>query len=399
MTPMSEVLLARFVQERESLSEHISATLGKAEAQERDLVEAEIKALQETEKRMSEVDEQIGTLKKAMESRNSVFDVQHLLAKQAVAEKRETAQFQVSEPAPSLGSFVDSQAYRDWDGHGRSGKFTLGSTPSGMLTRATLKESAPIGSYLLPNNQKFVLPQGDFGFPLLDAVGRLQITGSSVDLVTYGEPRGATGFAVVPELGAKPEATMKATTVTHSVETVAAWAKASRQLLADAPAARGFIEDQLRRGFRAKVEADITAAITAATVTATTGTSGQSLLEVARVGMATVASTGFTPNALLVNPASAAAFDLAMYKSTLGGAALGVGVWGLQVIPVNGLTKSYVGDFRTGVTLIERSGVDVFITDSDQDDFIHNILTVLAEGRYKAVVTNAAAITELKVTP
>jgi hypothetical protein len=235
--------------------------------------------------------------------------------------------------------------------------------------------------------------------PLLDVVSKLQVSTSSIDLVTYGSPKGATGAAVVAEAAKKPEASVTATSTTVNVNTVAYWLKVTRQLLQDAPAARSFIDDQLRRGLVTKMEADVSAAITGGSYTATTGASKQTALEVARTGIATVQAAGFRPNAILCSPADAAAFDLALYTKTMSGALFGASTWGLQVIPVAGLTGIYVGDFATGVTLVERTGVEVFISDSDGTDFVSNIFTILAEARYAAVVSQPAAITKLTITP
>jgi HK97 family phage major capsid protein len=74
-------------------------------------------------------------------------------------------------------------------------------------------------------------------------------------------------------------------------------------------------------------------------------------------------------------------------------------VWGLQVVPVPGLTKAYLGDFSTAVWLLERTGIDVFISDSHADTFTSNIMTILAETRVKPVVVQPEAVTELVVTP
>ena len=115
--------------------------------------------------------------------------------------------------------------------------------------------------------------------------------------------------------------------------------------------------------------------------------------------MATVQANGFRPNAILTSPQNAAAFDLALMSGTLNGAVAGINPWGLQVIPVVGLAKTYVGDFKVGVQLLERTGIEVFISDSHTDTFTKNIFTILAEVRAKAVVSQPAAVTELAVTP
>ena len=394
---MSRTLLKQYDAERKGLVDQITSITEGASVDERDVSESEMELIERANSRIEAIDKQMQPLVRAEELRDAGASLDVLQARAQAKQQRETATLQVSERTPSLGDFVDSDAYRGWSGNGKSGLFSIEERASSL--RATLTEGAVPGSTLLPNPPKYVLPQGERETPLLDAISRLTISTSSVDLVTYGTPSGATGAAEVAEGAKKPEAALTTTSTTVNVPVVAAWVAVTRQLLQDAPAARSFIDNQLRRGLVTKMETDAGAAISGGTYTKTTGASKQTLLEVARVGVATVAANGFRPNAILCSPADAAAFDLAMYQKTFNGAASGINPWGLQVIPVNGLTKTFVGDFKSGVTMVERTGINIFISDSDQDDFVKNIFTILAEYRAKTVVTQPAAITELVVTP
>ncbi len=57
-------------------------------------------------------------------------------------------------------------------------------------------------------------------------------------------------------------------------------------------------------------------------------------------------------------------------------------VWGLTVTPSTAVAQAspLVGD-SSGCTLLFREGVNVKTSDNDQDDFIRNRVTVLAEAR------------------
>jgi hypothetical protein len=50
-----------------------------------------------------------------------------------------------------------------------------------------------------------------------------------------------------------------------------------------------------------------------------------------------------------------------------------------------------VGDFSIGAQLLIREGVQVLLSDSDQDDFIRNRVTMLAEMRAALPVFRPAA--------
>lgn len=391
---MSQHLIEKYTEERQGLADLIETTLNTVDTENRDLSNTERESLEAAKARMVEVDGQLSLIKDTLERRNSAVDLQGVLNKQ-----RASVQV-VSEPAQvrTLGSFIDTDAYRDWDGSGRSRKAVIDERPS-LLTRAVLETGAEPGSLLLPQPQQYALPQANVGTPLLDVIGRIPVSTNSLDIVTYGDPKGATGFETVPEKGLKPEATLVANVETVTVETIAAHVAVTRQLLQDAPAARGWIDTQLRLGLTHELEDRASTAIEGGTYTQVTGAAGQPLIEVARLGMAKVQEQGFTANAILVPPAMAAEFDIYLMQNTMNGAVFGGGVFGLRVVPVPGLTATLIGNFQVGVQFLERVGTEVFITDSHADYFLKNQFVILCEARAKTVVTQPQAIVELNVTP
>jgi HK97 family phage major capsid protein len=404
---MSEALLTKYMEERQSLSEVIDNTLGRADAEQRDLVPAEIETLEGAKTRIVEIDGQVEVIRDTVERRNAAIDLTSILHKGKREQEQRAAVTVVNEPAPSLGeAFVNSEQFRNWAGSGPSDRMSLGAA-IGELRAVLSTSTTPIGKDFLPAPQKIMAPQGVAEFPLLGSVSRIPVNSNSADIVVYGAPKGATGATKVDEGKAKPEAALTASSVNVPIPTWAYWVEVTRQLLQDAPAVRAFIDQQLRTGLVATVEKDISDTITAGTYTKTTGAAGVEVMAVARQAIATVQAAGFRPNAILTDPQTAAGFDISLMGATLLGAAYGTTPWGLQVVPVAGLTKTYVGDFRSGIALLERTGVEVFITDSGitgsgstaQDRFTSNIMAILAEARSKAVVVNPAAVTELVITP
>lgn len=391
----TNALRDKYAAELEDRKQFISRTQEAVLVEDRDLSELESESLSDAIARVEELANLVRRLDEIDAVRDSAADIS-IRQQRMVAETRTDRALDMDRE-PMLGDFVDSDAYRGWKG-GRSDSHIIKRTVSAL--RAPLTEGAAPGSALLPTKAKFVLPQPEAPNGLLDVVTRLPVSSNAIELVTYGAPTGATGAAVVAEGAAKPEAQIAATVTTATVDTLAFWIQATRQLLQDAPAARALIDDQLRRGLVTKVIAELGAAVAGATYTATTGAAKAPLIEVARQGMATVQAAGWTPNAIVCSPLDAAGFDLALYQKTTLGASFGANVWGLEVIPVAGYTGApLLGDFKTGVTLLERTGVEVYISDSHADTFIKNVFTILAETRVKAVVTNPTAITKLVVTP
>jgi HK97 family phage major capsid protein len=401
---MSRQILSDLVTERRELEESLTTILDTAANEQRDLSDADLEGVERAKNRMASIDQQLSVVKSAVERSDAALDVQHLLAKN---QARQTASVQVvNEPwgGPTLGDFVTSPEYRNWQGSGKTGRANLEMRASSMLTRAPLQEGAAPGSLLLPAKQKLMMPTAEGQFPLLSAVTRVPVNSNSVDVVQYGDPYGAQGAAVVAELAAKPEATVTATLATVTIPTIAYYIEFSRQLAQDAPALRSFLDDQLRLGLLKKIEDTIAEEINGVTFGTTntiTGASKQSLVEIIRIAMADLQTKGWRPTTLLVNPANAATLDLFLLSNTNNGASFGQPVWGVNVVPVAGLgaDEIYLADLSQSVWLLERTRIEMFLSDSHEATFTSNVLTLLCEARARAVVVQPNALVKLVVTP
>jgi HK97 family phage major capsid protein len=274
-----------------------------------------------------------------------------------------------------------------------------------VQTRAVLTTGTPPGSDLVPNPLRWTPGAPAFTTPLLDAIPKVPVTTNSVDIVVVSEFSGA---GVVPEGADKPEETFTTTVTPTPLETIAGWVQYSRQLAQDAPAVTTLINNGLTRDILRKLNAEIQSAIAAASIPTTTGAAGVSAVGVVRQAMAEIETAGFSPSAVLGSPADMASLDMDLLA--LGGASAatyGGGVWGLQRIPVPGLAELYVFDLAAALVLFQRTGVEVYTTDSDitgtgasiKSAFRANVLTTLAETRAKGAVVNTAAARELALTP
>ena len=111
------------------------------------------------------------------------------------------------------------------------------------------------------------------------------------------------------------------------------------------PAVRSLIDSELRREIAREEEEHAAAALVAATLPTA---SGDDLLSAIRVGIGTVQAAGYSPNAVLLNPADYADLDIAVMGATLLGPAIRQNFWGLTPIPANSQPAgtATVGDFR-----------------------------------------------------
>lgn len=285
--------------------------------------------------------------------------------------------------------FIRSAAWENYKDAPR-GTSSQVKVPSDLLQRAPLLTTSGTGQpWVTPTRIQIARPERQT--PLLDLVQRIPVASNSVDWITY--PAAAPLAAIVAEGTAKPEAAITATQVTVTLDTIAHWAQASRQLLEDSGAARALIEGELSRGVLDKIEAEIAAAITAATLPAVTDAD---LMAAIRIAVGRVQSAGFQPNAVVLNPADYAALDIDVYVNTLRGPSSNGSFWGLRPVAVGAQAAgtAVVGDFTAAVNYLERTDVSVYVTDSHASTFISNVFTFLAEARGKGVVTRAEALCE-----
>lgn len=339
--------------------------------------------------RASHLDARVSELAGLMEARKNSDALDGRLSK---SEKRTTASWQVNEPAPSFGeSFIRSEAFQEYS-----------SSPRGRMPKIEMDMEAralPTGLSDIYGNGLLSQPSTTIDVqaprtptPLLDNVNRVQVTSNAIDYVSWSITSG--GAAVVPEKSPKPAIEFAPSVTSDSLDNIAAYTQLTRQLIEDAPSVRDMINGELVREILRKEEEEVASAIGAATL-ASAG--GEDLLAAIRVGVGTVQSAGYSPNAVLLNPADWADLDNTVMGGTLNGPVIRANFWGLTPIPstVQAAGTAIVGDFRTAVTQFYRSQVALYITDSHAETFLSNVFTLLAERRSLAAVVRPQALVEV----
>lgn len=123
--------------------------------------------------------------------------------------------------------------------------------------------------------------------------------------------------------------------------------------------------------------------------------------------------SGLTADALVINPADYEALRLqkdgneqylggGFFQGQYGqgGIALNPPVWGLRTVVTPAVSQgtAVVGAFRTGATVYHKGGVRVEATNSNEDDFIHDLVTVRAAKRMALAVRRPAAFLNLTIS-
>jgi hypothetical protein len=219
------------------------------------------------------------------------------------------------------------------------------------------------------------------------------------------------GADVVEEGELKPELGIEFEDETSPVRTIAGWIKVNRQAMDDMAGLGSLLNTLLPYEVRRKMEQQIIAG----------DGSGQELLGLLNVtglgsvaadpsdtvadallrGVTIIALTDQNANFVALNPV--AWQDLAISKASGSGnymfdisSAMGglpsPTIWGLQVVFQRVLDPEHpiVGD-TNAATILVREGVNLKTSDSDQDDFLRNRITILAETRLAFVVWRPTA--------
>lgn len=387
------------VAERDHLTEMATALGDTAHDEGRQLSDAEAAQLGEWQTRCAELDSQIESHSKVLESTRKWADLKgRLEAGDTPPTPRRRAPGRAVEVRSAGQTFIDSDIFKDYTGAGSSSWVHL---PGVLETRSwqtraagdpiTTGDLSPDGWPGLIAPYLFEAPRPRWDSPLLGLVNVEPIGSGSVEYF-YFEPADPGPAPVVAEGAAKPPADIKLVLKAAPLQTFAWWKAITRQALEDFPRIRTIVEDYLRRGVINAMEGAVGAALNADTNVQTVANA--SLLAAIRLGAAMVDDQGFTANGVLLNATDWANMDVGLLYSTLGGPTGATNFWGLTPVASNTVAEgtAYVGDFRDGVTFFDRRVTDVRLTDSHAGYFVENKIVVLAEGRGLAAVTQPLAI-------
>ncbi len=213
---------------------------------------------------------------------------------------------------------------------------------------------------------------------------------------------------------AKPQSDITYTLVNTPVRTIAHWIKASRQIMADAPQLQSQIDGRLRYGLGYAEDlqlllgdgtgTNLNGMMPQATAysAATTGlaeTAGVTKIDRLRLALLQATLALYPSSGIVLNPADWAGIELT--KDTQGRyifanptAMAGPVMWGKPVVESLAMTINLflVGAFKMAVQIFDREDANVLISSEDQDNFVKNMITILAEERLALAVYRPAAL-------
>lgn len=218
------------------------------------------------------------------------------------------------------------------------------------------------------------------------------------------------GAAYTTEANAKPMISFgDPTAKTVSLAKIAAYLKDSDELVEDAPRLASAIDSRLIYQQQLAVENYLVSQLSG-----TSGIGTGSLLTpdgIFKAIMTVMSNSGFAADAIVINPAD---YQNIRLRKDSNGQYYGGGfmyggygngdvveqpaLWGVRTIltPAVAQGTCYVGAFRAGASVVSKAGgTKVEITNTDQDDFIKNMITIRAEERLALAVRYPAAFVKI----
>ena len=238
-----------------------------------------------------------------------------------------------------------------------------------------------------------------------DLFGAEAISGNALTYYILGDAEGTIDGTA--EAAKKDQIHIPYTPKTAALSKIAAFMKETDELLSDA----AFLESAIRgRGvfeFQKAVEAYLVGTLAATSGVQVQGTA-ISFDDILAAKQSIMAGTGYAADAIIINPA-----DLTTLLQTkdsnlqylLGGPAYGSygngaysgnpRIWGLEVVESAAVTQgaAIVGAFKGAASVVTKAGEGqrVEVSNSDQDDFVKNMVTVRIEERLTLAVRIPAA--------
>lgn len=240
-----------------------------------------------------------------------------------------------------------------------------------------------------------------------DLFGAEQISGSTLVYLVEGALQGAP--AVTAEGNEKPQIHFAdPTPKTVTLAKVACHIKESDEYINDYPflasAINGRLLYELGLVEQGKLVTDLlgTSGIQTGTYAAT-GTATDIAEAILQAAMDVQASTGFAADAVALNPADWYILRTGKYNNGTyyGGGYFGAqdipNIWGIPVCVSASITSGtvIVGAFKTCASVVTNGGVSVEAVNTNEDDFVKNLMTIRAEERLALAVRRPAGFKKL----
>lgn len=270
------------------------------------------------------------------------------------------------------------------------------------LTSLTTNADGSVGDAIQNTRLPGILPLPQRRMTVRDLLSQGQMDGNTLEYVKE------TGFnnnaGMVAEGVAKPQSDIKLDLMSTSAKVIAHYMKASRQVMSDIPQLQSIVNNRLLYGLAYKEESqllngdgtgqNLLGIIPQATAyTPPIALADLNMFDVLRLAMLQAALAEYPATGHVLHPTDWAAMET--LKDAQGRYIIGnpqgtttPTLWGLPVVATQAITvrKFLTGAFKLGAQVFDRWAARVEIATENEDDFIKNLITVLAEERLALAV-------------
>lgn len=294
----------------------------------------------------------------------------------------------------SLGDYVaESEAFKNFDPK-VSNKFSV------SINAAITSIDSSAGSLIQPQRVAGVVAPPMRRMTIRDLIAPGRTTSNSIE---YVRETGFTNLAnVVSEnpTAVKPESDITFELDQAKVATIAHWIRASKQVLDDAAMLASYIDARLRYGLQLKEEAqllkgsgvglNINGIYTQATAYSNPGVivQAQTRIDQLRLALLQAELAEYYADGIVLSPIDWAAIELTKDNENnyIVGSPFGLiqpRIWARPVVATQSMDAGdfLVGAFQLGAQLWDREDATVVVSTEDRDNFVKNMVTILAEER------------------
>jgi HK97 family phage major capsid protein len=294
---------------------------------------------------------------------------------------------------------------------------------SGDSTKARFEvKNTVVGSdaTVAPDRKPGIVPGASQILTLENLIPALPTTSNAIEYTK--ETAFTNNAAEVAEGGQKPESSITFSLETMPIATVAHWIRISRQLANDNAALAAYIDGRMRYGVNRKVETQLAVGngtspniegfLNSGNFTAhgyLSGALGSVLpkLVLIRKMIADLYLAGYIADSIILNPANWADIEIELFTTAANTVRVSVNAAGQPTLFGLPITQSVgvpadqvaVAAMREACTAHTREGMVVEMSDSDEDNFQKNLITLRAERRLALTVEVPAAIRAGDLTP
>lgn len=326
-----------------------------------------------------------------------------------VEQKQDRARAEEDGRPKSAGELiVESESFKEFMSRGgmrMQNSSCVVTLPRAAITSTATTNTTTVG--VAPDLQPGVIPGTERRLTVRDLLMPGQTNSNAIQYVR--ETGYTNNAATVSEGNLKPESTITYELVQTPVVTIAHFFKASKQILDDFPQLQSQIDARGRFGLKlveenqllkgSGVGNNLNGIYTQATAySAPITVAGPTRIDVLRLMMLQGALAEYPPSGIVLHPSDWAAIELTKdadgrYIFANPQTMAQPRMWGLPVVATQAMTvdTALVGAFNIGAQIFDREEINVVIATQNEDDFIHNMITIRIEERLALAVYRPTA--------